>query len=873
VLPVKAQLVQTDNTLGTQMSTRGKTFVINGGTTASTNLFHSFSSFSVPQGTIVEFQSDPAIANILARVTGGQKSEIDGLIQSAGKANLFLINPKGILFGTSARLELRGSFVGTTANAIQFPNGGEFSLTSSVSPQNSLLRVNPSALLFTQLQPAPIENRSTALGTTRIPDTSAPIDVRGLSVPVGKSLLLAGGKVLLDGGRLNALRGRVDLAGIAAPGSIELTQDANQRLALRPLPETVTRGDVILLNKAQVNLETALGKRGRISIVLGSIGGDVAIQARNVSLQDSQITSGTIGQDNGGTISINADTISLRQNSSITSQTNKTGNAGDIVLKAANVITIDNSDLRSPTIANGKGGDIQITASEFRAINGKIDAGTQGAGNAGNISITAANGVNFNGTKLSTGGQLSTDAIIGSSGGVEIQAGALSLDNGAEIFSPNAGEKAAGMIQLQIQGDVSLTGGSRISSEALGNGRGGDITLKAQSLEVTDSFVRSATFGQGNAGSIQATVRDRVSVQVDQANQMNDLTKLPIGLSASTNGQGQGGTLTIKADQIELRGKPGSRSGLFAAATSIGSAGDIALSTRQLTVQDGAQVSVESRNLQKGQAGDMRINTGSITLDNQGEITAKTASGNGGNIDLNVQDVLLMRHNSRISTSAGTAQAGGNGGNITITAPNGFLVTALNANNDITANAFTGSGGNVNITAQQIYGFVPLSRDELLKLRPLDLDPTQLPTNDITAISQGNPNLNGTVRITTPDVDPSRGLVALPANLVDASNQIAQGCAPRNGQTSSFVATGRGGLPLNPRGQLQGRSTMIDWVSVTSESEHDRQNGVSEKLAPPSVSLPQPKIVEAQGWIKDANGQVILVTQSPVTIPNPCLAR
>jgi hypothetical protein len=80
-----------------------------------------------------------------------------------------------------------------------------------------------------------------------------------------------------------------------------------------------------------------------------------------------------------------------------------------------------------------------------------------------------------------------------------------------------------------------------------------------------------------------------------------------------------------------------------------------------------------------------------------------------------------------------------------------------------------GSGGNVQINATGIYGIAPLSRLDLVWLRPTDLDPRQLPTHDITAISQTNPTLNGQVNLNTPDVDPSRGLVALPLEVLNAT--------------------------------------------------------------------------------------------------------
>ncbi|MGA7935811.1 MAG: filamentous hemagglutinin N-terminal domain-containing protein, partial [Kovacikia sp.] len=159
---VWAQVVE-DPSLGTTVIPLGANYaIINGTTVGGRNLFHSFARFDLPNGTIAAFFNNPAIANIFARVTGGSRSTIDGPILTQGTANLFLLNPNGILFGPGAQLNVGGSFVATTANAIQFPGGAAFSPTSTVDPANPLLVVNPAAFLFSQTRAPSIINRSTA---------------------------------------------------------------------------------------------------------------------------------------------------------------------------------------------------------------------------------------------------------------------------------------------------------------------------------------------------------------------------------------------------------------------------------------------------------------------------------------------------------------------------------------------------------------------------------------------------------------------------------------------------------------------------------------------------------------------------------------
>ena len=204
-----------DKTLPNNSTVRldGNIHIIEGGTRAGGNLFHSFKEFSVLTEETAHFNNAADVQNIFSRVTGGAVSNIDGLIHANGTANLFLINPNGIVFGKNASLNIGGSFVGTTANAIQFGNQGFFSATNPEAP-SPLLTINPSALLFNQIvRSASIQNSSTAPAQT----DPAGFNASGLRVGDGKSLLLVGGNINMDGGQLNAYGGRVER--VAAHGS------------------------------------------------------------------------------------------------------------------------------------------------------------------------------------------------------------------------------------------------------------------------------------------------------------------------------------------------------------------------------------------------------------------------------------------------------------------------------------------------------------------------------------------------------------------------------------------------------------------------------------------------------------------------------
>jgi filamentous hemagglutinin family protein len=150
-LPV-GERSQVSGTLNTQ---------IDGGAVRGSNLFYSFQQFSVPTGGSAFFDNGSSIANIISRVTGSSSSSIDGLIRANGNANLFLINPNGILFGPNASLDIGGSFIASTASGLVFDNGFTFSATNLQAPP--LLTVNVPVGLQFGSNPRTIQSQGASL--------------------------------------------------------------------------------------------------------------------------------------------------------------------------------------------------------------------------------------------------------------------------------------------------------------------------------------------------------------------------------------------------------------------------------------------------------------------------------------------------------------------------------------------------------------------------------------------------------------------------------------------------------------------------------------------------------------------------------------
>lgn len=557
-----AQLAS-DTTLGAESSVitplNPSVDQIDGGASRGVNLFHSFQEFNIGEGREVYFSNPPGVENILSRVTGGNPSNILGKLGVLGNANLFLINPNGIIFGQNASLNVGGSFLATTANAIQFDNQGIFSASTPNVPP--VLTINPSALLFNQIEAGAITNNSKAPAGQRLDlDPTAQSQVRnlvGLRVPDGKSLVLLGGNVNLIGGGLNALNGRVELASVAT-GIVGLDVNGNN-LSLS-IPNDIVRADISLTNTARVD-------------VSGEGSGNIQLHGRNITLNSgSQITADTLGSKQGGTLNVSAsDSVNLNgrvRGGNLSTRTFSDANAGNLTISARKLVIQNGAQVITDTTNKGSGGNLTVNALESIELIGTTTGGTPSglfsvtaaAGNAGNITINTGKLIVQDGARISTessrgvedasgnsipatgkGGDLTVNAsdsveVIGTSlrepptpssllattqgdgdaGNLTINTGRLLVQNGAEVSvgsarSGNAGNLnvTAGSINLEEQGRLTAT------IEELGKG-GGNITLNDLNLLLLrNGIISTSALGTANGGDITINADVIAAIEVD----------------------------------------------------------------------------------------------------------------------------------------------------------------------------------------------------------------------------------------------------------------------------------------------------------------------------------------------------------------------
>lgn len=615
-----------DQTLpvNTRINLQGTITQIEGGTTSGNNLFHSFTRFEVNTGQTAAFNNDLSVQNIIARVTGGMPSNLDGSLKANGNTSLFLVNSNGIVFGPNAKLELGGSFFATTANSIGFEDGTEF-LSSALHGQPFLSVSVPASLLFkSQTGNIIVKGDGHRLrGPGGSPITAFDAFGPGLEVKPGKSIGLFGEGIILDGAVLSAPSGNL-LLGSVSQGSVTLNQSSSEYMF--GYSELSTFDDISLTN--------------RTSLISSGFGnGSIRVQGKNITINKGAVSliqnfgsfpSGDISFIATEKLAISGTDSSARILSGIYSESLSTGNSGDIRISTPNLILSEAGTITTKTFGIAKAGDIFLDIPELTNISG-VSPRTPNALSA----ISSLTGISS-----------------GQTGDITLSTKNLSVTDGALLGTLSVSSGKGGDVVINASDSVFVSGveislltPALITASAFRTGDAGSVTINTTKLVVKDGGrVDSSTTFSGSAGKVTINASELVEVT----------GKVPGSINPSL--------ITSSANVLD-----DSLLNTFFIFTPTGNSGDLAIKTQKLLVTNGGRVSVQNDGPRN--AGQLRVFANEILLQDEGLISASTNGGNGGNIELNAK--LLKATNSTISSSA---MGDGTGGNIIL-------------NSDVTAQA------------------------------------------------------------------------------------------------------------------------------------------------------------------------------------------
>jgi filamentous hemagglutinin family protein len=580
------------------------------------------------------------VQNIISRVTGGRPSSIDGTLRSTiPNADLYFLNPYGIMFGPNAKLDVQGGFHVSTADYLRLQDGGRF---EARYPNQSLLTVAPVAAFgFLTETPAAI----------KVQDSQ-------LEVPKGKTLSLIGGDlelnastppVYLDDSTYNfmlfAESGRLDLASVASRGEVIPTPLG---LDLQP----TTKGGPITLTNALLSVSGDEGngnvfiRGGHFQMTQGWIenntatqaGGVTDVQVENLTFrEEAGIDTSTLGTGPGGSINLKVtDTLTLMTGGSIhvnsIDKTPQAGNSGNLTIQARQVNLSDGADIGASAFGTGHGGMLHLQVSEtLNVTNGMIDTDSfdfelENAGNAGNLTIQARD---------------------------------VNLAEGAQISSSTFGTGQGGTVHLQVLDTLTVSGehadghhsGVFVSSEhiQLANaGAAGNLEIEARQIILRNGGkIDSGTYGTGQGGMVHLHVSGTLTVTGQ------DSHGYPSVIAASS----------LNEEDVQNDSGEGLTAGLPP-----GEAGSLLIQANTISLTERGKISTQTNN---AGGGDITLLSPNLLYLRQGEITTSVKGGksNGGNITIN-NPVFVILAKAKIVAQADE----GKGGNITIRA-NQFIAT------------------------------------------------------------------------------------------------------------------------------------------------------------------------------------------------------
>ena len=753
----------TSSGLNTTIIQNGNTYNITGGTRPGNgpNLFHSFGEFGIPTNNIANFLNETpnlTTSNILSRVTGGNPSNIFGTIQTTGfeNANLFLMNPAGIVFGPHATLNVGGSVNFTTADYIRLADSMRFNAIPNAAADALLSAAPVAAFGFLGSNPGTITVQGSQLSVS---------DNQGISL-VGGSITVQAGT--LENGtaqpaRLSAPGGQINVASVASPGEIQTSTF---------LPDPGISMGAVTLSQSSL-LDASADAAGMIRIRSGQLViADATLSADTVNAIGTPVA---IDITATGDLSI----TDTRAMSAITARTSGTGDAGAVEIAAANVEASTSSQesftlIDTHASGDGRAGNVTIAThpespTGILTVTGTtttnfffIDSGTSGPGTGGDVSLHAKN-IGLDQTSISTGDYVARSLFLepsGSAGNLLFTGDSLTLIDSllsTSSFAALGETQRAGDLTLNVRsidmarGQIGLTGSERggaitINADSLNSdftffetltvfGQGGNITVNAREVELRNgSALISSTIGDGHAGAIHVTAADHVNlvghtpednpIGVFQPSGLfsNSFGDLDFGthgasgdivvttprlvmaeggrINTTTQSSGGGGNVTLNVSHsISISGEfvipPDFESSIF----DIGNAAPGGVLTTSVGSEFCSGVC--------GAAGHISISTGSLSLGAGGQIDSGTSNnGRGGDISIAAANTISLSGkmidgspSGIFSLATGTTPAAGSGGNIALTA--GQSVSISDGASVSASSTGPGNAGNIAINAGQ----------------------------------------------------------------------------------------------------------------------------------------------------------------------------
>ncbi|NER35904.1 MAG: filamentous hemagglutinin N-terminal domain-containing protein [Oscillatoria sp. SIO1A7] len=827
LLPATARSqILPDRTLGSESSVATPEVInnieserISGGAIRGNSLFHSFREFNIDVGRGAYFANPAAIENIFTRVTGTNASNILGTLGVLGEANLFLLNPNGILFGSEARLDLRGSFLATSADSVLFDNGFEFSASKAIAPP--LLNVNIPIGLRLRSNPGAIavrgEGTNQPITEAIFPDLSFQQNTLasdiGLRVEPGKTLALIGGELDISGGIIVS----------PALGRIELWSARDSELAI---------GD----RDGQIRIENGQGAidysdieiSGKSVIFASGDRGTMQLSGRRISVSDgSRVEANVLGAEPAGGITVNASeslTISSSTDgqfpSLLGSRTFAVGDAGSVDISTDRLTIRDGSILGASTTGRGRAGKVTVIARESVEATGTtaneqifsiLGAESRGEGNAGEVTVETKRLIIRDGAQVGVG----TDSSgrggivrINASESIEISGTSPNRTFASSIIANSLGAGKAGDVIVSTARLI-LRDGGRVEASTVGEGEGGTLTVRASELVEASgvggndpTVLGARARAAGNAGNV--TIETKRLIARDGA-----------FVGATTSGEGNAGTLVINASEsVEARGvsplEAENSTQLGASTTGAGNAGNITIETGRLIIENGAEVGVETKG--SGAAGTVTVRASELVQvtgispsgQDQSVLGGVTfGAGNAGQVEISTRRLVADQGGQIVVGTFGTGRAG----TLIVNASESVELSGISDNGQFISGLLalsegSGDAGEIEISTQRLTardgaaaiadaqsegraGTVTV-RAARVELRGIGITPSAATNSALAAVTQGAGDA-GDVSIETERLTVGNGGVVL----ADTSGDGRAGTVTI--RASEYVELGEGG--------------------------------------------------------------------------------